>query len=171
MTSFEKDVFPQVGSMPIRSISSPNVLAVLRLIEKRAAIDLARRVRQRMSAAFVHAISSGRADTDPAAVVLGAMAPLKKGRQPAVTDLSAAKIIVDKVEAEAAHPVTKLAHRLLALTAVRPGTLITTPWSELAAIDPEDPVWQIPAVRMKLKKPQKDDEAILVNYSAEFESD
>jgi hypothetical protein len=129
MTSLEKDVFPQVGSMPIRSISSPSVLAVLRLIEKRPAIDLARRVRQRMSAVFVYAISSGRADTDPAAVVLGAMAPLKKGRQPAVTDLTAAKIIIDRVEAEAAHPVTKLAHRLLALTAIRPGTLITTPWS------------------------------------------
>lgn len=157
--SLEKDVFPHIGSMPIRSISSPSVLAVLRLIEKRPAVDLARRVRQRVSAVFVYGISSGRADTDPAAVVLGAMAPLKKGRQPAVTDLAAAKIIIDKVEAEAAHPVTKLAHRLLALTSVRPGTLITTPWSEFAAIDPEDPVWQIPAARMKLKKDKKDDEA------------
>ncbi len=157
--SLEKDVFPHIGSMPIRSISSPSVLAVLRLIEKRPAVDLARRVRQRMSAVFVYAISSGRADTDPAAVVLGAMAPLKPGRQPAVTDLVAAKVIIDKVEAEAAHPVTKLAHRLLALTAIRPGTLITTPWSEFNEIDPADPIWQIPAGRMKLKKGQKDDEA------------
>lgn len=159
LTSFQKDLFPQVGSMPIRSISSPSVLAVLRLIEKRPAIELARRVRQRMSAVFVYAISSWRADTDPAAVVLGAMAPLKNGRQPAVTDLDAARIVIDRVEVEAAHPATKLTHCLLAITAVRPGTLITTPWSEFQTMNSMDPVWQIPAIRMKLKKSQKDDEA------------
>ncbi|MDK1384794.1 site-specific integrase [Sinorhizobium sp. 8-89] len=56
------------------------------------------------------------------------------------------------------HPVTKLGLRLLVLTAVRPGTLITTPWTEWNGLDEDDPVWQIPAARMKLKLQHKDDE-------------
>ncbi|MDI7923381.1 tyrosine-type recombinase/integrase [Ferirhizobium litorale] len=153
--SLEVDVFPHVGHIPIREIKAPEVLAVLRLIEKRPAVDTARRVRQRMSAVFVYAISSGRADSDPAAVVLGAMAPVKKGRQPAVIDLAEAREIVRRVEEEVAHPATKLAHRLLALTALRPGAIVSTPWVELNAI--EDGIWIVPSTRMKLRKAQKED--------------
>lgn len=49
--------------------------------------------------------------------------------------------------------------RLLALTAVRPGTLITTPWAEFEELDPEKPVWRIPAARMKLRLAYKDDDS------------
>jgi hypothetical protein len=64
-----------------------------------------------------------------------------------------------KAEAEPAHTVTKLALRLLALTATRPGTLVTTPWSELAVLDPKEPTWRISAARMKLRLAMKKDEA------------
>lgn len=65
--------------------------------------------------------------------------------------------MLQKVDAEIAHPVTKLAIRILALTAVRPGTLASTPWLEWNALT--DGVWQIPAERMKLRLHYKDDEA------------
>ena len=55
---------------------------------------------------------------------------MRKGRQPAITNLDAAREMLSKAEAEKAHPVTRLALRIPALTAVRPGTLITTPWTE-----------------------------------------
>jgi integrase len=80
-----------------------------------------------------------------------------KGRQPAITDLDAAREMLAKAEAEKAHPTTKLALRILALTVVRPGTLITTPWSEWT--DMEDGIWRIPAARMKLRLQHKDDDA------------
>lgn len=155
--SLENDIFPHLGNMPIRDITAPLVLAALRLVEKRDAADTARRIRQRMSAIFVYGISSGKAETDPAAVVLGAMAPVSKGRLPAITKLPDAKAMLKKVEAEIAHPVTKLAHRLLALTALRPGVIASTPWHELDEI--EDGLWLVPASRMKLKLAQKQDEA------------
>ena len=56
-----------------------------------------------------------------------------------------------KAEAEKAHPVTKLALRLLALTAVRPGELRGAKWEEFVFGD--DPVWLIPPERMKMKRP------------------
>ncbi len=111
-----------------------------------------------MSAVFVFAIASGRGETDPAAVVKQALKPLRHGRQPAVLDLDDAREMLRAVEEQFAHPVTKLAHRFLALTGVRPGALITTPWSELNAIESADPIWQIPANRMKLRLAEKDNE-------------
>lgn len=153
--SLERDVFPEIGPLPIREITAPAVLTVLRKIEARPAIETARRVRQRMSAVFVFGISSGRCDNDPAAIVKQAMAPLVKGRQPAITDLDEAISMLATAEAEPAHAVTKLALRFLALTAVRPGVITGTPWSELAGIT--DNVWCVPAARMKLKLNKKGD--------------
>lgn len=155
--SLERDVFPGLGDRDIRAITVPDVLTVLRKIEDRPAIETAKRVRQRISAVFVHAIASGIADSDPAAIVQKALKPLKKGRQPAITDLEQARKILKRVDETPAHPATKLALRLLALTAVRPGTLITTPWSEFDDLDPKQPIWRIPAARMKLKLAYKDD--------------
>lgn len=159
ISSLEKEIFPHLGNVPIKDITPQDVIAVLRLVEARGAKDTARRIRQRMSGVFVYAIASGRSENDPAAVVQKAMAPMRKGRQPAVTDLGAAREMLAKVDAEAAHPVTLLAVRILALTAVRPGTLAETPWSEWNDLDPADPVWRIPAERMKLKLHHKEDES------------
>jgi integrase len=85
------------------------------------------------------------------------MRPVKKGRQPAITDLEQAREVLRHADAAPAPPVTKLALRLLALTALRPGTLITTPWAELGDLDPETPIWQVLAARMKLRLQYKDD--------------
>ncbi len=154
--SLERDIFPTLGTRPIAEISAPEVLDALRAIENRPAKETARRVRQRMSAVFVYAIASGRTSADPAAIVEGAMQPLKRGRQPAIVDLDEARKMLMVVDASPASPVTKLALRLLALTALRPGTLITTPWAEIDAA--EDLIWQVPASRMKLRQALKDDE-------------
>ncbi len=151
LTSLARDVFPHLGSLPITEITPPTVLAVLRAIEARPAIETARRVRQRMSAVFVYGIASGICQTDPAAIVKGAMAPLIKGRQPAIVDLDEAREVMRRAEAEPAHPVTKLALRLLALTAVRPGEIRGAAWREFEQLDGREPLWRVPAVRMKMK--------------------
>lgn len=155
--TLERDVFPQLGSRDIRTITVPEVLEVLREIEDRPAIETAKRVRQCMSAVFVHAIACGIGENDSAAIVQKALKPLKKGLHPAITDLEQAREIIRRVDETPANPATKLALRLLALTAVRPGTLITTPWSEFADLDADTPIWRLPAARMKLKLAYKDD--------------
>ncbi|WP_192798954.1 tyrosine-type recombinase/integrase, partial [Brucella anthropi] len=156
--SLEREVFPDLGSELITEITPPEVLDVLRKIEARPAVETAHRVRQRISGVFVFGIASGRCVNDPAAIVQKALSPIQKGRQPAVATLDEARGIIAALDAEPAHPTTRLAMRLLALTAVRPGTLITTRWSELEEIDPEKPIWRIPAARMKLRKAMKDDD-------------
>lgn len=154
--SLERDVFPSLGQLPIKSITAPMVLKALRAIEDRSARETARRIRQRMSAVFVFAIASGRGENDPAAIVQGAMKPIRKGRQPAVTDLEEAREILRKIDQQPSNPATRLAIRLLALTALRPGALATTPWEEINGLD--GALWTVPASRMKLALHLKDDE-------------
>lgn len=152
LDSLEGYVFPTLGSLPIADITAPMVLGVLRTIEARPALETARRVRQRVSAVFVYAIALGIGENDPAAIVKGAMAPMVKGRQPAITGLPEARQVLAAVEAIPAHPTTKLANRLLALTVVRPGELRAARWVEFEGLDGAEPLWRVPAERMKMKR-------------------
>ncbi|MBB6226089.1 tyrosine-type recombinase/integrase [Polymorphobacter multimanifer] len=156
--SLERDVFPALGGLPIAKITPGMVLETLRAVEQRPAIETARRLRQRMSGVFVYAIACGFGQSDPAAIARSAMRPLPaKGRQPALVDLEDAKMLLAKAEAAAASPVTKIASRLLALTAVRSNVLRRAEWTEFEQLDGAAPVWRIPAGKMKLTAARKAD--------------
>ncbi|HYO97943.1 MAG TPA: integrase arm-type DNA-binding domain-containing protein, partial [Polyangiaceae bacterium] len=108
--SLEREVFPQLGSVPLREIDVPLTLAVLRKIERRGALETSKRVRQRMSAVFVHGISIGASSSDPASPVTKALKPApKKTRQPAMTGIDALRDLLRAAEGSGASPVTKLA--------------------------------------------------------------
>lgn len=47
--TLERDVFPRIGTLPIRDLTPPEVLEVLRAIESRSALETAKRIRQRIS--------------------------------------------------------------------------------------------------------------------------
>ncbi|CUW90509.1 conserved hypothetical protein [Agrobacterium fabacearum TT111] len=156
--TLKRDVLPHIGELPITAIDAPIVLGVLRLIERRGAVETAKRHRQRISAIFVYAISTGRATSDPAALVQGALVPIHKGRRPALTTPVAVRQLLTDVCKTPGRPHVKLGLRLLAITSVRPGTLASTPWAEWDDLDENDPVWRIPASRMKLKLDRKNDD-------------
>ncbi len=157
--SLDIDVLPRLGSLPIESITTPIVLQVLRAIEQRGAIETAHRVRQRISEIFARAIASGVATSDPATVAARALSKVKKGKYPAVRTLDAARKVLRTVEAQPGHPLTKLASRLLALTAVRSGVLRLAEPKEFEDLDGPNPIWRIPAAKMKLVLERKEDAA------------
>ncbi len=152
ISSLAGHVFPELGARPIVDITPAMVLTVLRKIEARPAVETAHRVRQRMSMVFVDAIASGLAQSDPAAIVKPALATIDRKRQPAITDLAQAREMLAKAEAIPAHPATRLALRFLALTSVRPGEVRAAAWSEFEELDGAEPIWRIPAERMKMKR-------------------
>ncbi|GGE74934.1 tyrosine-type recombinase/integrase [Sphingomonas prati] len=168
ITSLARDVFPQLGNLPLSVITASKVLEVLKKIEDRDAVETAKRLRQRMSAVFVYAIASGIAENDPAAIVRGALKPIVlRGRQPAITDLTGVRQVLIDAEAERSRTVTKFALRFLALTAVRPGELRGAAWDEMEDLEPRfavkagervqinAPLWRIPGARMKGEKARK----------------
>lgn len=99
---------------------------------------------------FCFAIAEGLCTVDPSAPIIKAMAAHVKGQRQAIIDLEPARAMLKAVEAQPAHPATKLAHRLLALTAVRPGELRMARWEEFEGLGTTDPIWRIPAHRMKM---------------------
>jgi integrase len=150
MSQMEQDVFPVLGAKAIDTINAPMVLAALRRIEARGAIDTARRLRQRISAVFVYGIASGICADDPAAIIMRAMAPMKvAGLRPALTTIEEARQIIADCDAADGTPNIKLAMRLLALTSVRPGELVGTAWDEFEGLEGDAPLWRIPKERMK----------------------
>lgn len=112
------------------------VLATIRIIEARGAIDTARRLPHRMSAIFVYGIASGVCTNDPAAIIASAIAPMKLGgRRPTVTNREKVRAVLPACDGADGATVIKLAMRLLALTAVRPGEAAGAAWFEFEGLD------------------------------------
>ncbi len=166
LTALERDIFPKIGALPMAEIDTAIVLDALRAVERRGAIETARRHRQRISAVYLFWIAQGAAVSDPAPVSLvRAMKPLpKKGKQPALVEIDTLRSVLRAAEASDATPFTKLASRLLALTVVRPGVVAGARWEEFEKIDwntgeSADALWRVPARRMKLTLERKDEAA------------
>jgi len=125
------------------------VLGTLREIESRGSIETAKRIRQRISAAFVYGIAEGWVESDPAEKLGAVLKPLRRGRQPAITELKPLQAMIRAAEEDYARPLSRLALRLLALTAVRPNELRGAWWAEFEGLDGPEPLWRISAARMK----------------------
>jgi integrase len=149
--SLEAEVYPQFGRLHVDQITPPMVLALIREIEDRAAVTVARRVRQRMAKVFGHAMATGIGHNNPAAIIKDALTHQPQDQQPAITTLPELAAMLRKVEARNMYPVTKLGLRLLALTVVRPNELRFAGWAEFEDLDGAAPIWRIPETRMKTK--------------------
>lgn len=160
LRSLDRDVFPTLGKRHINDIEAHDVLDMLRKIEKRGSIETAKRIRQRISGVFLLAISKRIARDNPAKDLEAALLPKPKAKkQPAIVDLAELRDLLTKTEQSGASPVTLLASRLLALTAVRPGVVRGAKWEEFNDLEGDEPYWRIPAERMKLTLDRKDEVA------------
>lgn len=147
--SLEDEVFLDLGARPISDIMAPELLATLRKIEARGALETAQRVLQRCDAVFRYAVTTGRAERSPAADLKGALKAPKRSNRAA---LSAADLpeFLRKLDAYDGQLQTRLALKLQVLTWVRPGELRAAEWAEF---DVDKAEWRIPAERMKMRAP------------------
>lgn len=150
MHRLEVDVFPLIGQHPISTIKAPVILDVLRQIEKRGALDMAKRQGQVCSQVFRFAVASGKADTDPVPSLRGALKPSASGNHAAITpdELPDFLRAFRKIEGRMYVP-TRVMFRLMMLTFVRTSELTETPWAE---IDLDNESWVIDWHRMKMGK-------------------
>ncbi|AUY38600.1 MULTISPECIES: tyrosine-type recombinase/integrase [Enterobacteriaceae] len=149
LEAFNKDIFPYIGQLPVNEIKPLVLLNVLRRMESRGATEKAKKVRQRCSEVFRYAIVTGRTEYNPAADLTSAMSGHESKHYPFLT----VEELPDFFKALAGYtgsPLVVLAARLLILTGVRTGELRGASWSEF---DLEKAVWEIPAERMKMKRP------------------
>jgi len=147
---FERDLFPWIGGRPIAEITAPELLAVLRRIEARGAVETAHRAHQNCGQVFRYAIATGRAVRDPSPDLKGALPPVKEKHLAAITDPKAIGPLLRAMDDYQGQFVTKCALRLAPLVFVRPGELRKAEWVEF---DLDKAEWNIPAERMKMREP------------------
>ncbi len=144
------DAFPAIGNMPVEAISPPDVLQIIRKIEKRGSLEIARKVLQRMNAVFRYAVQTGRATYNPASEMQGVLKTRRVEHMPALFDKDLAQLLRDITANQKINATTKLALQFTALTACRPGEARNSHWSE---IDLEKAELHISAERMKMRRP------------------
>lgn len=146
----EKDVFPLIGKFPISEVKAPLMLDVLRRIEKRGAVEMARRCGQFCGQVFRYAIATGQAEFDPLPSLRGALKVRARGHHAAITpdELPDFLRLLTKHEYSMMMQ-TRIMIRLMLLVFVRTSELTETPWSE---IDFDKQVWIIKWHRMKMGK-------------------
>lgn len=147
--TFEKDVFPYIGSRPIAEIKPMELLAVLSVLNDRGATEKLRKVRQRCGEVFRYAVITGRAEYNPAPDLVSAFAPHKKEHY-AFLKTDELPEFFRILNTYTGSMIVKLAMRLLILTGVRPGELRQAEWCE---IDFDNRVWEVPKERMKMRRP------------------
>lgn len=146
----EKDLFPVLGMRPIANITAPELLAALRRIESRGAVDIAHRAKQTSGLIFRYAIATGRAERDPSSDLTGALKPRRKKHHAALTDPKDVGRLLVAIDSFEGTEVVKTALKLSPLLFQRPGEIRNMEWSE---INWEESRWEIPAEKMKKKLP------------------
>jgi integrase len=151
MRRLDVDIFPYIGSRPIAEIDPPELLEVLRRIEKRGALDVTARVKQIAGQVFRYGIATGLCQRDPSADLKGALKVAKTSHF-ACLDIKEMPEFLDRLEKNDARLFhrTRRAIRLLMLTFVRTNELINATWDEF---DLDNALWEIPGWRMKMKNP------------------
>lgn len=146
----EKNLFPWLGTRPIADISPPELLATLRHIENRGAIETAKRTKQVAGQVFRFAVATGRSERDPSHDLRGALATSVKRHLAAITDPKAVGPLLLTLDDYKGTPTVRAALRLAPLIFVRPGELRNAEWAE---VDFDKAEWRIPAERMKSRQP------------------
>lgn len=147
----EADVFPAIGKRPIAAIQAPELVAMMKDIEKRGALDIAKRCYQMTGQVFRYAIAHGLAQRNPATDVKpGDVLASRRKENYARIDSKELSELLRKIEGYQGTPATRMAIKLLAMTFVRTGELIAARWDEFDLLASQ---WRIPAERMKMRTP------------------
>ena len=147
-TWLEKDVIPYIGKMPIADVGPRDVLAALRKMEARGALDSVQRVKQICGQVFRYAVATGSAERDVTQDLKGALAKATPGNFAAITEPIKAGELMRSIFDYSGHHCTVAALKLSPLLFVRPGELRTAEWTE---IDLDAAEWRIPGIKMKMK--------------------
>ncbi|MBS1773055.1 MAG: tyrosine-type recombinase/integrase [Bacteroidetes bacterium] len=149
LRTLETDVFPKIGKKPINEVNAQDILRILRAIEERGALDVAKRVNQRCTAIFDYAIVKGICDNNPAMGRAKIIQNRKVKHRPHLSEEQLPEFL-KAMDSYRGSKKVKFAMQFLMLTFVRPGELRNARWRD---INKEKAEWQIPAEQMKMKRP------------------
>ena len=144
--NLEKDLFPHLGSRRISDIEAIEVLAAVRMVEDRGALDVAHRVLTTAGQVWRYAVATGRTKRDITADIRGALKPHHGKHFAAITDPLKLGELIRVIRGYQGGPIVRAALQLAPMLFQRPGELRAAEWAEF---DLDGAMWTIPAARMK----------------------
>lgn len=150
---FERDLFPWLGDRRLADIEPVELLATLRKIEERGAVETADRGLMLARQVWRYGVATGRVNRDITGDLKGALAPYRGTHFAAITDPERLGELLRAIKGYKGGPVVRAALKLAPLLFQRPGELRGASWAE---IDLEAALWTIPAARMKRTKDGKE---------------
>lgn len=139
-------IFPWMGARPIKEINAPELLAVLRRIEAKGAIETAHRAHQVCGQVFRYAVATGRVERDPSGDLRGAIPPANGKHMATITDPKEIAGLLRSIDGYKGGIITRCALQLAPMVFVRPGELRHAEWAE---VNFETAEWRIPGEKMK----------------------
>jgi len=158
LARLSRDAFPAFGKKSMRAVTSADVLAMVRSVEARGALDVSRRLKQHVGQIYRFAIPQGWAESDPAASLSDALAPKPRVRHMARVGMLELPQLVraidnyDGDETPKRRAITRAALMFTMLTWARTNETRLATWDEFEGLDAPDPLWRVPANRMKMKR-------------------
>ena len=146
--TIKADALPHLDNMIIKDIRTSDVLYVIKKIESRGALDVASRVKQRISSIFRYAVQTGYVEFNPVDSLKDIIQTRKVQHRKSLKqeDLPTFLKALDNYPGYA---LTKYALQLIAYTFVRPGELRSAEWVDF---DIGNSIWRIPAEKMKMEE-------------------
>ena len=128
---FERDIFPYIGNEPITKIKPLEMLTVLKAIESRGALEIAKKARMRCGEVFRYAIITGRAEVNPTAELSSAMAKTQSKNFPFLATDAEMSEFLTALRGYSGNILTRYATLLLIYTVPRTIELLTLKWSNI----------------------------------------
>jgi integrase len=147
----EANVFPAIGDRLITEIEAPEIVAMVKAIQDRGKLDIAKRALETTGQIFRYAVAHGLSPRNPAGDIKpGDILKSRPKENHARVDAKELPSLLRDIEIYQGKHVTRLAMKLMAMTFVRTSELIGAKWEEF---DLESARWNIPAQRMKMRTP------------------
>lgn len=155
LSRMKRDVFPAIGNKPLEAITPPDVVALVKAIEARGAIDISKRAHQSVARVFSYAKASGyigQHHHNPAAEIHDAL--LSKPKSTPMPKIPFAQFpeFLGKLATYHGEPVTTDAIWFTLFTWARTKETRFAAWSEIEDLDGPEPLWRLPGDRMKMER-------------------
>jgi len=153
LKGWKKDVFPEIGDMPINNIKPKDIIKILNRMTDRGAKESAKKTFSSISRVYDVAIANfpDEVELNPCKSVSlkDVVGTSKTNNYPIITNDKELGTLLNLIEQYTGHISTKLALKLIALTFVRPANIRHAEWDE---INLKAKHWIIPATKMKTNK-------------------
>ena len=156
-----QDVFPKIGAVPIKMVTSAHLLTLIKDVEARGARSIAILIRQWSGQVFRYAAATLRADSDPSAVLRGAIKRPQVRHNPPLARDELPRFL-NLVDQYGGYRGTVIALRLMLYTFVRTVELRKAEWTQF---DFKAAEWRVPPANLKMGKTMLPGESHIVPLS------